>query len=532
MRKFSSYGPISTTSNYYAPRKALIERGLLQLVGEQTEEGGHYITVWAPRQTGKTWVMQQVLFTLMKDERFDVVKLNLQHLERVSDVDTIIDDIGQKIINALQLPQTETYTSQNIEKLFHQAVLRKPLIIILDEFDSLPQEAIRALAATFRNIYVHRRDDPRRNAEKEFLLHGVALIGVRSVLGIENESGSPFNVQRSLHIPNLTFDEVSGLFEDYAQESGQPIEADVIEHLYAETRGQPGLTCWFGELLTEGFQHYQPPQNDPITKKDFEIVYAAGVKVLPNSNILNIISKARQEPYKTVVLELLRTDRKVAFSYDDHRLNFLYMNGVIDIERQDATEYYARFACPFIQKRLFNYFAHELFRDMGKIFTPFENIDDTITDDTLNIKHLMRRYERHLQANREWLLKDVPRREDLRVYEAVYHFNLYVYLQDFLKTYDARVHPEFPTGNGKIDLLIDHGGNIYGLELKSYTNDRDFRKALQQAARYGQQLGVQQLALVVFVEAIDTNTRTRYETDYHDEETGVLVTPIFIATDA
>jgi hypothetical protein len=36
----------------------------------------------------------------------------------------------------------------------------------------------------------------------------MALIGVRAVLGVENVKGSPFNVQRSVHIPNLTHDEV------------------------------------------------------------------------------------------------------------------------------------------------------------------------------------------------------------------------------------------------------------------------------------------------------------------------------------
>ena len=51
--------------------------------------------------------------------------------------------------------------------------------------------------------------------EKDYLLHGLALIGVRAVLGVENVKGSPFNVQRSLHIPNLTHDEVVYLFDCY-----------------------------------------------------------------------------------------------------------------------------------------------------------------------------------------------------------------------------------------------------------------------------------------------------------------------------
>jgi hypothetical protein len=64
IRKFSSYGPVDINQHYYAPREALIELGLQLLVGENPEQSGHYITVWAPRQRGKTWVMQQVLYRL------------------------------------------------------------------------------------------------------------------------------------------------------------------------------------------------------------------------------------------------------------------------------------------------------------------------------------------------------------------------------------------------------------------------------------------------------------------------------------
>jgi len=73
-----------------------------------------------------------------------------------------------------------------------------------DEFDALSEEAISGLADLFRNIYVSRQyEGNKATDEREYLLHAVALIGVRSVLGIENKRGSPFNVQRGLHIPNL-----------------------------------------------------------------------------------------------------------------------------------------------------------------------------------------------------------------------------------------------------------------------------------------------------------------------------------------
>jgi hypothetical protein len=56
------------------------------------------------------------------------------------------------------------------------------------------------------------------------------------------------------------------------------------------------------------------------------------------------------------------------------------------------------------------------------------------------------------------------------VFEAVFHFHFYVYLDSFFRGYNVRVIPEFPTGNGEIDLLLRYAGQIFGLELKSFAN--------------------------------------------------------------
>ena len=169
---------------------------------------------------------------------------------------------------------------------------------------------------------------------------------------------------------------------------------------------------------------------------------------------------------------------------------------------------------------------------MGKLHEPFEDLSDIISDSHLNIKQLMGLYERYLRQNREWLFKDAPRRTtDLRIYEAVYHFNFYMYLFEFLQPRGGQVIPEFPTGNGKIDLIINYAGQTYGLEVKSYANEAAYKKAITQAARYGQQLELSQISLVFFVEAIDDPNRQKYEVLTVDAETGVSVEIVFVATE-
>jgi hypothetical protein len=470
MRKFSSYGPPNTKLHYYIPRESLINQTLMQLKGEQYDEGGHYITIWAPRQTGKTWIMREVFLKLKKQTEFDVIILPLQHLSNVTDVNRVVQVLSRELIEQLNLADLCINTLEDFELLFKRQILIKPLILILDEFDGLDDNVIGLLVGFFRNIYNKRQNQvDKSTAEKEYLLHSLALIGVRAVLGVENMRGSPFNVQRSVHIPNLTAEEVVSLFNYYQQETGQDIQPEVVQRIYYEFQGHPGLSCWFGELLTET---YNENCHEPITMEHFEDVYAAALNLLPNNNILNIISKAKQEAYKPFVLELFQTKTENKFLYDEPIINFLYMNGVIDIEQVSLRENYIKFACPYIQKRLFNYFTREVFREnINYLSDPFEDLSDTITAEQLNIRRLLERYEEYLQINKEQVLKDAPRRhKDLRVYEAVFHFNLYFYLTTFLNSYDAIVQPEFPTGNGQIDLLIRHAGQLFGLELKSFAS--------------------------------------------------------------
>jgi hypothetical protein len=528
MRKFSSYGPPNTKLHYYTPREALIANVITQLKGEEPDEGGHYITIWAPRQTGKTWIMREVFLTLEQETQFDVVILSLQFLTEVTDSNRVAQLIARKLIEELNLDKNLSINSlDDFDQLFERKILTKPLIMILDEFDALEQTVIARIVAIFRHIYNTRQNQVHKStAEKDYLLHGIALIGVRAVLGVENVKGSPFNVQRSVHIPNLTHDEVIYLFNQYQQESGQTIEPEVVERIWYEFQGQPGLTNWFGELLTET---YNQATHQPITMDQFEDVYADALDLLPNNNILNIISKAKQEPYKPFVLEMFQTKKKIKFTYLDPIINFLYMNGVVDVERVGENE--VKFPCPYIQKQLFNYFARELYQEMDDLYDPFEDLSDTITDNSINIRQLLVRYEQYLHANRDMILKDAPRRKkDLRIYEAVFQFHLYLYLVSFLRAYEAQIYPEFPTGNGQIDLLIRYAGQLFGLELKSFANQRLYRKALDQAAKYGQELSVTEIWLVLFIESVDEKNRQLFEADYIDNERGVTVHPLFVQT--
>lgn len=528
MRTFNSYGPVNTKQHYYAPRLELIELAYRQLLGETPEEGGHYITVWAPRQTGKTWIMQEVLARFKTLDQFELAILTMQSAKAATKAIGIFQILAKQLSDWFQRPFPVVSEWRDLSILFSPPYVTRPLILILDEFDAMGEEFINHFANEFRTIYTGRNNQKdRKSGEKSCLLHGLALVGVRSVLGIENVTGSPFNVQRSVHIPNLTLAEVVGMFQWYERESQQTFEAGVIDRIYYEMRGQPGLTCWLGELLTQNYNRNQPV----ITMQGFEITYAAACHLLPNNNVLNLISKAKQEPYKGVIFELFRTNSKFFFRYDNPHTNYLYMNGIVAPEIEEPPQHYLKFASPFVQKLLFSYFAHELYGRLELRLTPFEDLSDTIDDQQLYLPNLLRRYERYLQQNRGWLLQDAPRRAtDHHIFEAVFHFNLYYFLLRFLESYRGHVTPEFPTGNGKLDLLIRYAGQRYGIEVKSFVNLVEYQRSLTQTADYAHQLGLGEMTLALFIEAVDDDNRQRYEQPYTAPVTGVIVRPVFVVT--
>jgi len=270
MRTFFSYGPVDCRYHFCAERRQLIDRCFQQLIGAP-EEGGHFFTIWSPRQCGKTWLMRQVKKEIEKQypDKYMVGMMSMQGviLEDADSEKELLSWFPELFRDALNIRPDTPEDWKAWIRFFHktEGMFKKPLILFIDEFDSLPRKMIDRLVAIFRDMYLKR---------DSFNLHGLALIGVRAVLGVDSERGSPFNIQRSLRVPNFTQDEVADLFHQYQSESGQKIEPEVVRTVYDVTRGQPGLVGWFGELLTET---YNPGPLKPIDTSTWEDVYRAAL---------------------------------------------------------------------------------------------------------------------------------------------------------------------------------------------------------------------------------------------------------------
>jgi hypothetical protein len=355
------------------------------------------------------------------------------------------------------------------------------------------------------------------------------LIGVRSVLGVDNKSGSPFNIQRSLHIENLTFDEVKNMFDQYHEESNQNIEADVVKNLFEKTQGQPGLVGWFGELLTE---KYNQEPDLPIDIKRWNFVYANACEIEHNNTVRYMIIKARNE-FKHSIIKLF-TDSNIHFSFNYDWCNYMYMHGLIGYEMvQENNQVYhvCRFSSPFIQTCLYSAFVGEIKENQDRsmiALEPLDTLDDVFNGPDLNIPALLSRYKNYLKRMKESgedLWKDQPRRKsDFHLTEAVGHFHLYHWLSMALRK-RCIIRPEFPTGNGKVDLHLLCKDDKKGLiEVKSFVNAYEVKESITQAAKYASKTNHSSVSIALFAPFTDENVLTQLSrTETIDDVTVTVV---------
>jgi len=204
---FSSYGTVIKSSHYNAPRLKLIDKAKKLLIGD--EANGHYITVWASRQSGKstTLIDTQVAIKKTTDE-FLVAGISVEgwgnNKTAIDIMNLMLNDINKYLRGNLKKNIPTVKNENDFINFFTSEYLHKKLILVIDEFDCLEENIIAELAHVFRKIYLSMLNSDTPLNEKP-LLHSLALIGIRSVLGIENSKGSPFNVQNSLRIPHLTY---------------------------------------------------------------------------------------------------------------------------------------------------------------------------------------------------------------------------------------------------------------------------------------------------------------------------------------
>ena len=267
MRFFNTAGPIQPQHHYHIPP---LER--LDLAGVRTLiEQQKYFVLHAPRQTGKTSALLVLRDLLNAEGHYRCVYVNIEAAQALrEDVERAMQVILGALASWARLTLGDEFLAAHRAGIFAEygagalgeALTRwaeaspQPLVLLIDEIDSLVGDTLLAVLRQLRAGYVLR--------PKEFP-QSVVLCGVRDVRDyrihstIENAiiaGGSAFNIRaESLRLGDFSRAEVQALLAQHTEETGQEFAEEAQCAVWELTQGQPWLvnalayeTCFKSEV--------------------------------------------------------------------------------------------------------------------------------------------------------------------------------------------------------------------------------------------------------------------------------------------
>ena len=484
MRTFGTQGPVDPNRNYIVNRSEKIE-DFIHRVKE-----GRYIVIFAPRQTGKTTFFQRALDILSREEKNDFpIQLNFEvYGDCTASVfyNGLYEDILEEIENTFQQrgqspPETLTQFLRNAEITDHLSMQRffrrfgnllnaefgeQRVILIIDEFDGIPSEAVRGFLHALRRIYL--TTTPAKCP------HSVSIIGVKSIHQLNyDRSISPFNIQDELNLPNFTSEEVHDLLRQYTDEVGQAFAPEVIDTLYSQTAGQPFLVNRFAQIITT---ELDIPKTETIGMAHFA---TAHTRLLDerNANIDHLLSNIRRNAhFETVLMQIVSYENSVRFNPDNDIIDELATYGVI--KRGDDRR--CEIVNPIYLYRILQAFkpiVNGLERDY---FPQGASESEYLTPDGhIRMQRLLDNFSDFV-ARAGFRILQVPDTPQ----EFIGQHLLFAYLDQFVESVTGAMYMEVPTGRGRIDLLILHNGRKYIIETKIWGSDRHYQAGKKQLAAY------------------------------------------------
>jgi len=253
-RFFNTAGPIKTDYHYCIPP---IERFDLDEI-EMLIAQGKYFVLHAPRQVGKTSYLLALAEHLNNSGKYRCLYINVEGGQASREnFSAVINEILGEIVSRARTMLDDDYPESVLDKARQSGGVSgvlstlltlwsehdtKPLILFIDEIDSLVGDSLLAVLRQLRAGY-----DKRPNSYPQSII----LCGVRDVRDYRIHStegkeavtgGSAFNIRAvSLRMGDFTYDEIERLYTEHTVATGQIFEDGVTDLVWKLTSGQPWL---------------------------------------------------------------------------------------------------------------------------------------------------------------------------------------------------------------------------------------------------------------------------------------------------
>ena len=481
MRWFETRGPVYAEDNYVVARTEELSDFVDRL------KKGRYIVLFAPRQTGKTTFFQNALNTL-EDQKSIYFPIHLNFEGYVdSNAPTfyasLCEEICEQIKKVFQKRQEDAPDRLNRflanAKITEHISMRKffedlgslleeqRFVMIIDEFDGIPQDAIRGFLHSLRHIYLSGRTR---------CPHSVGIVGVKSITQLNyDRSVSPFNIQDEFHLPNFTCQQVQELLAQYTDEVGQAFAPEVTTAIHRQTAGQPFLVNRCAQILTEALHI---PKTERITMTHFSKAHRQLLEER-NPNIEHLLTNIRRDrQFESLLMRITSYERGLHFNPDDEIIAELATYGVIAKSADGMCE----IVNPIYQHRILQAFK-PLFNGLEGEYFSEENGDDFIdyltSDGAIALEALLDNFQAFI-TRAGFRILQVPNTPQ----EYVGQYLLYAYLDHFIRSVGADMFLEVQTGRGRMDLIILHNGQKYIVETKIWEGERRYQAGKKQLSRY------------------------------------------------
>ena len=510
MRRFGTQGPVHPKKNYVVSRTAELADFIMRV------KEGRYIVIFAPRQTGKTTFFQRAL-DVFADEAsaYFPIPLNFEEYEDCTPsvfYTGLYADICEEIENVFArrgevFPEALTEFLENAEVTDHLSMRRflgqfsnflndQRVVLIIDEFDGIPKEAVRGFLHSLRRIYV---SNPVSRCP-----HSIGIVGVKSITQLNyDRSISPFNIQDEFNLPNFTLAQVQELLGQYTEEVGQAFAPEVVASIHKQTAGQPVLVNRFAQILTE---ELDIPKTEPITLPYFTTAHAQ-LLVENNVNITHLITNIRKNPrFESMLMRIMERDEGVDFNPDNDIISELATYGVIARGNDGVCE----ILNPIYLYRIMRAFK-PLVNGLEQEYFPADTSDalrDYLTPTgQIEMEALLDNF-RDFIARAGFRILQVPDTPQ----ESVGRHLLLAYLDEFVRRIGGVMHIEVQTGRGRMDILITHNQQKYIVETKIWRGNSRYQAGKKQLAAYLKVEGATEGYYVVFDHRQDPESRVEAET--------------------
>ena len=513
MKRFGTQGPVNSKDNYVVARSEELSDYISRV------KQGRYIVLFAPRQTGKTTFFQDAL-RLLRNEGTDyfAIQLNFEEYENVTPTDfyhSLCKEICKEIEKVFRerhvplsqelkdfLASARITNHISMREFFEQfAALEanQRVILIIDEFDGIPQDALNGFLRSLRRIYLTGRETRSP--------YSVGIVGVKNITQLNyDRSISPFNIQDEFTLPNFSIEQVQELFAQYTDEVGQQFAPKVVEMIHKQTAGQPFLVNRFAQILTE---ELGISKTETIQMSHFSQAYEQ-LLTERNTNIEHLITNIRRDSrFENMLMRIAFYGSRVNFTLHNETVSELATYGVIASgENQTCEILNPIYLHCIIQalKPLINGLEDEYFSQDG----PADFSEYITSIGQLQMQTLIKNFQDFIGRAGYRILQvpDTPK-------EFVGQYLLFAYLDEFVKIVGATMYLEVPTGRGRADLVISHSGKTYIVETKVWRSERGYEAGKQQLAAYLKLEGATDGYYVVF--DYRENPERRVETDIVDD---------------